>query len=89
MFFREKYPIYKYEGKLYSEHYWDYVGEGDNPYEGDVINLIEMLEDNDLVYSETVYHMPEGDYKYSSPEEIIEDYDAELDIEVIKSLKDC
>lgn len=74
---------------MYSEHYWDYVGEEDNPYEGDVINLIEILEDNDLVYSETVYYMPEEDYKYSSPEEIIEDYDAELDVEVIKSLKDC
>ena len=89
MLIREKYPIYKYEGKLYSEHYWDYVREEDNPYEGDVIDLIEILEDDDLVYSETVYYMPEEGDRYSSPEEIIEDHDAELDVEVIKSLKEC
>lgn len=78
-----KHPIYKFNNKLYSNNYW-YQDNGNKIYAGDVDDLIDLLETNNLVITETVYRTPNDDYKYDSPDDLIGDYHEDFGIEIIE-----
>ena len=78
-----KHPTYKFNNKLYSNNYW-YQDNGNKIYAGDVDDLIDLLETNNLVITETVYRTPNDDYKYDSQDDLIEDYHEDFGIEIIE-----
>lgn len=78
-----KHPTYKFNNKLYSNNYW-YQDNGNKIYAGDVDDLIDLLETNNLVITETVYRTPNNDYKYDSQDDFIEDYHEDFGIEIIE-----
>lgn len=76
----QKYPIYTYKGKKFSEDYW---GRDDSIYAGDVPRLIEELENEGKIEIQTItlYKIKGSDNWTENPKETLEDYAEELEIE--------
>lgn len=84
-----KYPVYKHNGKLYSEEYWsssDFEkSENKRKYAGDIDDLVTILEEEGTITIETItyYKVADGDEYKDDPTELFRDCGDELGVERI------
>lgn len=74
-------PIYRYEGKLYSDKYW---ADDTTKYAGDVSNLIDLLAEKGKINTDTItyYCLRNSDVYTDDPYKLLQDNLDELGVEV-------
>ena len=74
-------PVYKYEGKLYSNEYWT---DDTAKYAGDVSDLIGLLAEKGKINIDTItyYYLRDSDVYTEDPYEFLRDNLEELGVEV-------